>query len=188
MRLLYKIFCQDPDNRESIIAITSGLGITINLLIAAVKIALGLVSSSIAVVSEGANNATDALSAIMTLVGTKLAGKKPDQKHPFGYRRIEYLTGIAVAVFIMFTGVDFLFGSIRLIFEPEELSVSYTAIAVIVASAFVKFFLGVYTVKMGKKAGSSALEAVGVEGRNDSFESGITIISALVFFGFSHFA
>lgn len=185
MEPVYRIFHQNPNNRESIIAITSGLGITINLLIAAVKIVLGLLSSSIAIVSEGANNATDALSAIMTLVGTKLAGKRPDKKHPFGYRRIEYLTGIAVAVFILFTGADFLLGSVRLIFNPEELNISYTAIAVIGVSAFVKFFLGVYTIKMGKKAGSSALEAVGIEGRNDSFASAITIISAIIFLSFN---
>ncbi len=181
MELIYRIFHQDSNNREGIIAITSGVGIAINLLIAAVKIILGLLTSSIAIVSEGANNATDALSAIMTLAGTKLAGKRPDKKHPFGYRRIEYLTGTTVAMFILFTGIDLLLSSVRLIFNPEKLNVSYTAIAIIAVSAFIKFFLGIYTIKMGKKAGSSALEAVGIEGRNDSFASGITIVSSIFF-------
>ena len=184
MKLLYRIFHQNPNNREGIIAITSGLGIAVNLLLAAVKIVLGLLVSSIAIVSEGANNATDALSSVLTLIGTKLAAKRPDKKHPFGYRRIEYLTGLVVALFILVTGIELLINSIRLIFHPEELTVSYPAIAVIAVSALVKFFLGTYTIKMGKKAGSSALEGVGIEGRNDSFASVITIVSAVIFLVF----
>lgn len=93
MNLLYRIFHQDPDRRESVIAVTSGLGIAVNVLLAVMKIILGILVSSIAIVSEGANNATDALSSVLTLIGTRLAEKRPDQKHPFGYRRIEYLTG-----------------------------------------------------------------------------------------------
>ena len=184
MKLLYKLFRQDPNHRDGIIAITSGLGIAVNLLISAVKIALGLLVSSIAIISEGANNAADAFSSILTLIGTKLAGKRPDQKHPFGYRRIEYLTGLVVALFISVTGIELLVSAIRLIFQPEDLSISYLAIAIIAVSAVVKFLLGAYTVKMGKQVGSSALEAVGIESRNDAFASVITIVSAIVFLMF----
>lgn len=184
MKLLYRIFHQNPNHREGVIAITSGLGIVVNLLIAAIKIVLGLIVSSIAIVSEGANNATDALSSVLTLVGTKLAGKRPDKKHPFGYRRVEYLTDLVVALFIMVTGIELLINSIRLIFNPEKLNISYLAIIVITVSALVKFILGTYTIKMGKKAGSSALEAVGIESRNDSFASIITIVSAIIFLVF----
>ena len=184
MKLLYKLFRQDPDSREGIIATTSVLGIAVNILIAAVKVVIGLLASSIAIMSEGVNNATDALTSVLTLVGTKLAGKHPDEKHPFGYGRIEYLTGLVVAVLILVTGVELLISSVKLVFQPEEPNISYLSLVIIAVSAVIKFFLGVYTVRMGKKADSSALEAVGIESRNDSFLSVVTILSAVIFLVF----
>ncbi|MCQ2441096.1 MAG: cation diffusion facilitator family transporter [Clostridia bacterium] len=163
------------------------MGISVNFLLAAVKIVLGLLVSSIAIVSEGANNAADALSSVLTFIGTKLAGKRPNPKHPFGYRRIEYLTGLVIALFILVTAIELLISSVRLIFHPEELNISYLAIVIIAVSALIKFFLGIYTIKMGKKAGSSALQAVGIESRNDSFASVITILTAVIFL-ISHFS
>ena len=184
MRLLYSLFKQDPASRDGMIAVTSGVGIFVNLLIAAMKLVIGSVTSSVAILSEGANNAADALSSVLTLVGTKLAGKHPNAKHPFGFRRIEYLTALVVSAMILVTGIEMLLGSVKRIFAPEELSVSYPTIVIIAVSALIKFVLGVYTIKMGKNAGSSALEAVGIEGRNDSFASVISIASALIFLFF----
>ena len=187
MKLLYKLLRQDPSSREGVIAATSGLGVLVNILLAAIKVVIGLLASSIAIVSEGINNAADALTSVLTLVGTKLAGKHPDKKHPFGYGRIEYLTGLVIAVLILVTGIEMLISSVKLILEPEELSISYITLIIVAVSAVVKFVLGGYTIRMGKKAGSSALEGVGVDCRNDSFVSVVTILSALVFlvFGFS---
>ena len=185
MQLICRLFRQNPDSREGIITATSGLGILVNILVAAVKVIIGLMASSIAIVSEGANNATDALSSVLTLAGTKLAGKHPDEKHPFGYGRIEYLTGLIISVLILVTGIEMLINSIKLIFNPEELNVSVISIVIVAVSAVIKLLLGTYTVKMGKKADSPALEAVGVDCRNDSFVSLVTIVSALVFILFS---
>lgn len=187
MNLICKILRQDPESREGIIAGTSGLGIIINLLVAAIKVVLGLLASSIAIVSEGVNNASDALTSVLTLVGTKLAGKKPDEKHPFGYGRIEYLTSLIIAIAIIVTGVEMLTSAIDLIFHPTEMDISYVALIAVAVSAVVKFFLGVYTIKMGKKADSGALVAVGLDCRNDSYVSIITIASAIVFIVF-HFS
>lgn len=181
MKLIYKLFRQDPDTREGVIAATSGLGIIVNALIAAVKVIIGLMASSIAIVSEGANNAADALSSVLTLVGTKLANRHPDQKHPFGYGRIEYLTGLVISVLILVTGIEMLTSSVRLVFTPEELSVSYISIIIVAVSALIKLALGLYTIRVGRKTGSSALEAVGLESRSDSVVSVVTIISSLVF-------
>ena len=181
MRFLYRLFRQDPDSREGIILTTSGLGIITNVFIAAVKVVIGLLASSIAIISEGVNNASDALTSVLTLVGTKLAGKHPDAKHPFGYGRIEYLTSLIVAVFILVTGIETLKSSVERIFQPADLAVSYLSLAIIAFSAVVKFLLGTYTVKMGKKAGSGALEAVGIDSRNDSLISVVTIAASLVF-------
>lgn len=181
MKLLYKIMRQDPDSREGIISATSLLGIIVNILMASIKVIIGLLSSSIAIISEGVNNASDVLTALLTLIGTKLAGKHPDEKHPFGYGRIEYLTSLVVSVLILITGIEMLESSIKLIFSPGELSISYVTLVIVALSAVVKYFYGVYAVKMGKKASSGALEAVGMESKNDSFVSILTIVSALAF-------
>lgn len=181
MKFIYKLFKQDPDSREGIIAVTSGLGIFVNIALALIKVFIGLLVSSIAIVSEGVNSAADAMSALITLIGAKLAQKHPDEKHPFGYGRIEYLVSLVIAVLILVTGIQMVISSVKLIFHPEELSVSYVALAIVAGTAVIKFFLGIYTIKMGKKADSSALIGVGMEGRNDSFASVITILSSLIF-------
>lgn len=167
--------------RTGIINRTSILGIVVNVLIAGVKIAAGLLASSIAIVSEGVNNAADALTSVLTMVGTRLAGRHPDAKHPFGYGRIEYLTGLVVAVVIIVSGVQMLIESVKLIFRPEELSISYVSLAIVAVSAVVKFFLGLYTIARGRVAKSDALVGVGLECRGDSYISIITIGVAVVF-------
>ena len=167
--------------RTGIINRTAILGIVVNVLIAGVKIAAGLLASSVAIVSEGVNNAADALTSVLTMVGTRLAGRHPDAKHPFGYGRIEYLTGLVVAVVIIVSGVQMLIESVKLIFRPEELSISYVSLAIVAVSAVVKFFLGLYTIARGRVAQSDALVGVGLECRGDSYISIITIGVAVVF-------
>ena len=167
--------------RERLIARTSALGIVTNLLIAGLKLALGLLTSSIAIASEGVNNATDALTSVLTLVGAKLACKHPDAKHPFGYGRIEYLTALVIATLILISGVEMLRASVKLMFKPEPLSISLLTLVIVAVTAVVKFGLGAYTMAMGRKVGSGALEALGLDSRNDSFISLVTIASAVVF-------
>ena len=181
MELIYKIFKLDKNTREGVVSATSLLNIIVNLFVAIMKIIVGLLASSIAIISEGVNNATDALSSTLTLIGTKLANKRPDADHPFGYGRIEYLTSLIISLFILVGGWEMLTSSIKLIFNPEELSISYVSLAVVMVSAIIKFALGVYTIKMGKKVDSSALEAVGVDCRNDSFVSLVTIGASLFY-------
>lgn len=185
MRFLYTLLHQDPETREGIIATTSTLGIIVNAMIAVGKVIVGLLASSIAIISEGVNNASDALTSVLTLVGTKLAGKHPDEKHPFGYGRIEYLTSLVISVLILVTGIEMLINAVKLIFEPEELNITTISLVIVAVSAIIKFFLGIYTIRMGKKADSGALEAVGVDCRNDSFVSLVTILSAVVFLVFN---
>lgn len=181
MEFVCRLFRQDPNEREGVITAVSALGIAVNLLIAAAKVVLGLFASSIAIVSEGVNNASDAMTSVLTLVGSRLAGKHPDAKHPFGYGRVEYLTSLVIAGLILFTGIEMLIGSVRLIFEPTELNVSVPALAVVAVSAVIKFLLGVFTVSAGKRSGSGALVGVGLDCRNDSFISVVTILSAVIF-------
>lgn len=181
MRFICKLFRQNYESREGIITATSALGISINIILAIIKVIIGVLASSIAIISEGANGAADALSSFLALIGTWLAKKRPDEKHPFGYGRIEYLVSLIISVMILVTGVEMLLSSVKLIFHPEELKVSYLAIAIVAMSAVVKFFLGVFTIKTGKAVDSGALIGIGLEGRNDAFASVITIASSLIF-------
>lgn len=157
------------------------IGIVANVLIAGVKIVAGLLASSIAIVSEGVNNAADALTSILTLVGTRLAGRHPDAKHPFGYGRIEYLTGLVIAIVILVSGMQMLIESVRLIFRPEPLAISSVSLAIVAVSAVVKFALGLYTIARGRTARSDALIGVGLECRADAYVSVITIGVAVLF-------
>lgn len=181
MRFLCKLFRQDPQSREGNITATSLLGIAANVLIAAVKVIVGLIASSIAIVSEGINNASDSMTSLLTLLGTKLAGKHPDEKHPFGYGRIEYLTSLVISVIILVAGVEMLKSSIETILKPVPLKINVLSLVIVALSAVAKFALGTFTLKVGKKQESGALIGVGIDSRNDAFISVITIISALVF-------
>ena len=181
MKLLYKLLRQDPGSREGAVVTVSALNILVNLISAAVKVVIGMAVSSIAIVSEGVNNATDSATSLITIVGTKLSAKHPTEKHPFGFGRIEYLTSLLIAVLILFTGAELMESSIKLIFEPQEMSISYVTMAIIAVSAILKLLLGTFTIKEGKRVDSSSLVALGTECRSDSVVSVITLVTALVF-------
>lgn len=181
MRIIYRLLHQDPDSRSGIITVTSLLGIVVNLLIAGAKMAIGALTASIAILSEGANNAADAATSLLTVIGARLAGKHPTKTHPFGFGRIEYLSGLIISVMILVTGTEFLIGSIRRIVAPEPITPSYLTLGILAATAVVKLVFGSYTIRMGRRAESAALIAVGVEGRSDSISSVITVASTLIF-------
>ena len=184
MNFLYKLLKQDITSRDGQITVTSALNIAVNLLVSGVKIVIGLMTSSIAILSDGAHNAADAGSSILTIVGTKLSARKPTKKHPFGFGRIEYLTSLVIAGLILYTGLEFLINAIKLIFEPSELGISYVSLIIICVAAVLKYFLGAYTVRVGKRVDSLSLTAVGMESCNDSYISALTLITALVFIFF----
>ena len=186
MELLKKCLRLGDDQRKNAIVLTSLLGIVVNLLIAGVKILIGVLTSSIAIVSEGVNNLSDVLTSFLSLVGAKLAEKRPNEKHPFGYGRIEYLTSLTIAVIILVAGVEMLIGSVKLIVNPAELSLTYLSLIIIGATAIVKYQLGVYTIKKGKQVDSGSLVAVGLDCRNDAFISIVTIVSGLIFLIFHY--
>jgi len=168
-------------SRQKAITRISFIGILTNILIALAKIVIGLAASSIAIITEGINNATDAGSSFLTLVGTKLSEKHPDENHPFGYGRVEYLTGLVVGIVILYPGITFFIESVQGILHPEEVSITPLAIIIVAVTAVIKFFLGNVTVKTGESTGSEALIGVGKECRNDSYFSIVTIVSSLIF-------
>ena len=186
MGILYKILRQEKGSREGAVITTSVLGIIVNVLLASVKIIVGALTGSIAIMSEGINNATDSASAIITIVGTKLAGKKPTKKHPFGFGRIEYLTSLIISIIILMTGAQLVISSVKLVISPQAISISYVSLAIVAVSAVIKLLLGGYTVKKGREVSSGTLVAMGTDCRNDSVVSGVTIVSALVFLIFHY--
>ena len=181
MKLLYSLFRQDPDSREGVILTTSGLGVIVNILCSVLKIVIGLAVSSIAVVSEGLNNAADAASALLTIVGTKLAGKHPTEKHPFGYGRVEYLTSLIIAGLILYTGMESFTGAVDGILHPYEMELSFVITGIIAVSAVIKLFLGTYMIREGQRIDSGSLVAVGKECRADCIVSAMTILATLVY-------
>ena len=187
MNGIMKLFHIDMKTREGTISGVSFLNIAVKLIIALFKIVVGALASSIAIISEGVNNATDALSSVLTFIGNKLANKKRDAEHPFGHGRVEYLTSLAVSVIILVSGAELLIDAVKLVIHPEELKISYFSLAVVAVTAVIKFLMGNYTIAQGKRVGSDGLEAIGTDCRNDSFISLTTIVSALTFllFGLS---
>ena len=167
--------------REGLIVRTSVIGIITNILLAAFKAAVGLISHSIAVVLDAVNNLSDALSSLITIIGTKLSAKLPDKKHPLGYGRIEYLTALVVAALVLYAGVTSLVESVKKIIQPETADYSVGALVIIAVAVVVKLLLGRYVKAQGRKANSAALEASGADASFDAILSASVLLSAIVF-------
>ena len=185
MSIIYRLFKLDRNSREGVVSATSILSIIVNISVALLKIIVGILAASIAIVSEGVNNATDALSSLLTLIGIKLANRKPNKEHPFGYGRVEYITNMIIAAIILLSGTLTLRDSIIKIFRPEELNTTVVSIALVAVTAVIKYVLGTYTISQGKKVNSDTLVAVGMGCRNDSFVSLVTIGVSLIYILFN---
>ncbi len=166
--------------REGIIVRTSFIGIVTNIGLAAVKAFIGIITGSIAVTMDAVNNLSDALSSVVTIVGTKLSMRPPNKKYPFGYGRIEYMTALIVAVIVLYAGITALIESGQQIFTPVETEYTTVSLAVIAIAIFVKVFLGRYVMAMGKKTNSGALTASGADALFDAVLSTSVLISALI--------
>lgn len=168
-------------NRDSIIIKTSIIGILTNVLLAAFKAAIGLMSNSIAVILDAVNNLSDALSSIITIVGTKLAGKLPDKEHPLGYGRIEYLSALTVAGIVLYAGITSAVESVKKIFNPEVPDYDTIALVIIAAAVVVKIVLGKYVKAQGEKVNSGSLVASGADAMFDAVLSFSVLVSAILF-------
>lgn len=171
-------------NRDTVIIRTSVIGILANVLLAAFKAFVGILSHSIAVVLDAVNNLSDALSSLITIIGTKLALKPADKKHPYGYGRIEYLSAAVISVIVLYAGITSLAESVKKIIQPEVPDYSGAALAVIAAAVVVKFLLGRYVKRVGKKVDSASLVNSGEDAVNDSVISFSTLVSAVIYMMF----
>lgn len=168
-------------NREKIIVRTSIIGIITNVLLAAFKAAIGLISNSIAVTLDAVNNLSDALSSVITIIGAKLGAKKPDKKHPLGYGRIEYLSSMLVSAIVLYAGITALVESVKKIIHPEEADYGMVSLIIIAVAIIVKLVLGRYVKKQGEKVNSGALVASGKDASFDAILSASVLASAIVF-------
>ncbi len=169
------------EDRSRIIVRTSMIGIAANILLAGFKAAVGVISGSIAVVLDAVNNLSDALSSVITIVGTKLAEKLPDKKHPLGYGRIEFLSAMIVSAIVLYAGITSLTESVKKIIHPEAADYSTAALIIIAAAVVVKYLLGRYVKAAGERVNSGSLIASGADAMNDSVISLSVFISAVIY-------
>ena len=177
----------EAEKRSKIIIHTSVIGILANVFLAAFKAVIGIISHSIAITLDAVNNLSDALSSVITIIGTKLAGRESDKKHPFGYGRIEYLSSLIIAAIVLYAGLTSLVESIKKIVNPSTPEYSAISLIIVGVAVLVKIGLGLYVKKTGEKVNSDSLVNSGKDALLDSVISSATLVAALiyVFSGFS---
>ncbi len=168
-------------NRNKIIIRTSIIGILANVFLAAFKAVVGFFTNSIAISLDAVNNLSDALSSVITIIGTKLAGRRPDKKHPFGHGRIEYLSAVTISVIVLYAGISALVESIKKIITPEAPDYTPVALIIVAVAVAVKIVLGTYVRRTGIKVNSDSLVASGKDALLDSVISASTLVAAGIY-------
>lgn len=170
--------------RSRVIIKTSLIGIVVNVILAAGKAAVGILTNSIAIVLDAINNLSDALSSVITILGAKFANRKPDKKHPLGYGRIEYLSAMIVSTIVLYAGISSLVESVKKIIHPEAASYTTVSLVVLAAAIAAKLLLGSYVKSRGKAVNSGSLIASGADASFDAVLSASVLASALVYIFF----
>ena len=168
-------------SRDKVIIRTSVIGILTNVFLAGFKAAVGILSNSIAVILDAVNNLSDALSSIITIVGTKLAGRLPDKKHPLGHGRIEYLSAMIVSGIVLYAGITSFVESVKKIIHPEKPDYSVISLVIIAVAVAVKIILGRFVRSQGEKVNSGSLIASGSDAMFDAVLSASVLGSAVIF-------
>ena len=168
-------------SRNRIVVRTSVVGILANVFLAAFKAVVGLTANSIAIVMDAVNNLSDAASSLITIVGTRLAGKEPDRKHPFGYGRVEYLSAMVISLLVLYAGVTAFVESVKKIIHPDTPDYSAAALIIVAVAVAVKILLGRYVKKVGEKVNSDSLVHSGEDATLDAFISASTLVAAGIY-------
>ena len=167
--------------REKTIVRTSVIGILANVFLAVFKAVVGLTANSIAIVMDAVNNVSDAASSVITIIGTKLAGKEPDKKHPFGYGRVEYLSATIISILVLYAGITALVESVKKIIHPDTPDYSTAALIIVGVAVLVKIVLGRYVKGVGQKVNSDSLVNSGADAMLDAVISAATLVAAAVY-------
>ena len=168
-------------DREKVVVRTSVIGIITNFLLALGKAIVGIFANSIAIILDAVNNLSDALSSVITIVGTKLSLKPATKKHPFGYGRIEYLASLTVSTIILYAGFTSLVEACKKIFNPTTPEYNLLSLILLAVAVVTKIVLGLYVKKTGKKVNAPLLVASGTDALFDSIISGATLVAAIIF-------
>lgn len=182
--LLAKIFIKEKDDkikiRQSYGVLCGVVGILLNILLFLGKFLAGTISNSIAITADAINNLSDAGSSLVTLIGFKLAGAKPDPEHPFGHGRMEYVSGLVVAAAILLMAYELIRDSISKILHPEETEFSALVLIVLVVSILIKLYMAYYNRSIGKQIGSAAMKATAMDSLSDTCATAVVLLATLV--------
>lgn len=185
-KLLLRLFVkeygepQKPKVRSAVGKMSGIVGIVCNIILFALKLLVGTVSGSVSITADAMNNLTDATSAIVTLVGFKLAEKPADEDHPYGHARYEYLSGLAVAALIIVIGFELAKTSVEKIIHPASVEFSLPVAIVLVGSILVKLWMCLFNRTLGKHIASSALLATSADSRNDAISTAAVLLAAVI--------
>ncbi len=168
-----------PKVRSKIGKLSGVVGVICNLIVVSLKMTVGVLTGAFSVIADAMNNLSDAASAIVTLIGFKLAEKPADEDHPYGHARYEYLSGLVIAAMIVLIGFELFKTSIEKIINPVAVSYSSLLYVVLALSVGVKLWMYVFNHKLAKLTDSAALEATAIDSRNDSITTGAILLSAV---------
>ncbi len=186
LELLANIFIHDKENvssgsvRRAYGSLCSYMGIGLNILLFGFKMLAGVMSGSIAVIADSVNNLSDAGSSLITLIGFKLSGQKPDPEHPYGHGRMEYITGLLVSVVILLMGFELGKTSFEKIITPQKTVFSLTVFIILLVSVAVKLYMFSYNRAVAKKIKSSSVNAAAKDSLSDSAATAVVLISMVV--------
>lgn len=162
------------------IIITSVIGIVVNVALGVIKIIVGTIANSVAVISDAINNFGDSLSSLVTIIAMAISGRGATRKHPFGFGRIEYFSSMIISVLILITGGEFLIESVKKILHPEATSYNAVTLVLLIIAIVAKILLGLYTKRSGTKLNSPNLIASGQDALSDAIITGVTLLAAVV--------
>lgn len=171
---------KDPSTRGRYGRLAAIVGIATNVLLSGLKIAVGLLFGSIAILADGINNLTDASSSVILLIGIWFAAKPPDEEHPYGHARIEYLTGVLISFIIIFLGIQLLMTSVAKIHQPEPVRFSWLLVLALAFSFIIKVWQAFFYIEIGKTIKSSAIKATGLDSRNDVISTSAVLLSVFL--------
>ena len=186
LKFLAKMFIKtpreydDPTTRRAYGVLCGAIGILLNILLFAGKFIAGSLAKSVAVTADAFNNLADAGSSVITMIGFRLAGQKPDKEHPFGHGRFEYIAGLLVSAAIILMGVELLKTSVEKIIAPQAVEFSVLTALILVFSVAVKIYMAVYNGSLGKKLASPALAAAARDSLSDSIATAVVLVSSAV--------
>ena len=184
--ILAKIFIKDEQEmdstklRQKYGELLGGTGIGLNIILFIIKIVGGVLTGSIAIVADAFNNISDAGSSLIQLIGYRLSGHKPDNDHPFGHGRVEYISGLIISIIILIMGVELFITSIERIIKPVDTIYSKTALIILIVSIFVKLYMYAYNKKYAEKLKSVVMQATAFDSISDCVATAAVLLSVMI--------